>query len=79
MSEDKARDMLARLRAGQLLRGYRGAPALDVEAVVAALVSLGRLAIELDEIVQSVDINPFVALPHDGLALDALIVLQRRA
>jgi hypothetical protein len=29
--------------------------------------------------VQSVDINPFVALPHDGLALDALIVLQRRA
>jgi acyl-CoA synthetase (NDP forming) len=79
VSADKARDMLARLRAGKLLRGYRGAPALDVEAVVAALVSLGRLAIELDEIVQSVDINPFVALPHDGLALDALIVLQRRA
>jgi hypothetical protein len=42
-------------------------------------VSLGRLAIELDEIVQSVDINPFVALPQGGVALDALIVLQRRA
>jgi hypothetical protein len=28
--------------------------------------------------VQSVDINPFVALPQGGLALDALIVLQRQ-
>jgi succinyl-CoA synthetase beta subunit len=29
--------------------------------------------------VQSVDINPFVAMPQGGLALDALIVLQRQA
>jgi acetate---CoA ligase (ADP-forming) len=62
-----------------LLRGYRGAPALDAEAVVAALVALGRLAIDLEDIVQSVDINPFVALPQGGLALDALIVLQKSA
>jgi len=49
-----------------------------VDALVDALVALGRLAVELEDVVQSVDINPFVALPQGGLALDALIVLQRR-
>jgi acetate---CoA ligase (ADP-forming) len=78
LSRDKARDMLAALRISTLLRGYRGAPACDSEAVVDALLALGRLAGDLDEVVQSVDINPFVALPNGGLALDALIVLQRR-
>jgi acetyltransferase len=74
---DKARDMLAHMRGGKLLRGYRGALALDADAVVAALVALGRLAVDLEDVVQSVDINPFVALPQGGMALDALIVLQR--
>jgi acetate---CoA ligase (ADP-forming) len=78
VSADKARDMLARMRGAKLLAGYRGMPALDVDALVDALVALGRLAVELEDVVQSVDINPFVALPQGGLALDALIVLQRQ-
>ena len=43
-----------------------------------ALVGLGRLAADLDDVIESADINPFVALPQGGLALDALIVLRRR-
>ena len=78
VSADKARDMLARMRGAKLLAGYRGTAALDVDALVDALVALGRLAVELEDVVQSVDINPFVALPKGGLALDALIVLQRQ-
>jgi acetyltransferase len=78
VSPEKARDMLARMRGAGLLAGYRGSPALDADALVNALVALGRLAVDLEDVVQSVDINPFVALPQSGLALDALIVLQRR-
>ncbi len=78
VSADKARDMLARLRGAKLLQGYRGSPAYDVDAVVDALVALGGLAADLDGIVQSVDINPFLALPRGGMALDGLIVLQRQ-
>ena len=78
VSPEKARDMLARMRGARLLAGYRGSPALDADALVNALVALGRLAVDLEDVVQSVDINPFVALPQSGLALDALIVLQRR-
>jgi acyl-CoA synthetase (NDP forming) len=78
ISRDKARDMLASLRGAKLLRGYRGAPPSDLEAIVDALVALGELAMDLEDVVESVDINPFVALPRGGLALDALIVLRQR-
>jgi acetyltransferase len=77
VSPDKARDMLGRMRGARLLEGYRGTPACDVDAVVDALVALGSLAVDLGDVLQSVDINPFLALPRGGLALDALIVLQR--
>lgn len=80
ISREKALDMLARTRAGRLLQGYRGGPVLDRDATADALVALGRLAEDLKDVIESVDINPFVALPQGqgGMALDALIVLQRR-
>jgi acetyltransferase len=80
VSREKALDMLARTRAGKLLEGYRGGPALDRDAVADALVALGRVAEDLQDVIESVDINPFIALPQGqgGMALDALIVLRRR-
>jgi acyl-CoA synthetase (NDP forming) len=79
VSRDKARDMLGSLRVAKLLHGYRRGPLRDIEAVVDVLVALGQLAVDLEDVVESVDINPFVALPQGGLALDALIVLRRHA
>jgi acyl-CoA synthetase (NDP forming) len=80
VSPDKARHLIGRTRAGELMSGYRGSGPLDSEAVVAALVGLGNLAVDLEDVVESIDINPFVALPQGegGLALDALVVLRRR-
>jgi hypothetical protein len=78
VSRDKALDLLDRTQAGQLIRGYRGSAPRDGDAVVKALIGLGRLAADLEDLIESVDINPFVALPQGGLALDALIVLKRR-
>jgi hypothetical protein len=71
-------DLLARTQAGRLIAGYRGSAPRDGQAVVNALIALGRLAADLDDVIESVDINPFVALPQGGLALDALIVLRKR-
>jgi acetate---CoA ligase (ADP-forming) len=80
VSPAKARHLIARTRAGKLMEGYRGSGPLDSEAVVAALVGLGNLAVDLADVLESIDINPFVALPRGqgGLALDALVVLRRR-
>jgi acyl-CoA synthetase (NDP forming) len=80
ISREKAHDMLARTRAGRLLQGYRGGPPLDADAVADALLGLGRLADDLQDVIESVDINPFVVLPRGqgGMALDALVILRRR-
>jgi hypothetical protein len=77
VSRDKARDLLDRTHAGRLLRGYRGSAPRDADAAIDALIGLGRMASNLADVIESVDINPFVALPNGGLALDALIVLRR--
>jgi acetate---CoA ligase (ADP-forming) len=74
ITRDKARAMIARTHAARLLAGYRGGNALDADAVAGALVALGRIAEDLDDVIQSVDINPFVVLPPGGIALDALFV-----
>jgi acetyl-CoA synthetase len=66
------------MRGAKLLEGYRGAAAADVAPIVDALMALGNIAEDLADVVLSVDINPFVALAKGGLALDALIVLQRK-
>jgi acetyltransferase len=74
----QAQAMIERTNAGALLKGYRGSPACDESSVLAALVALGRLAHDLGDRLESIDINPFVALPagQGAVALDALVVLR---
>jgi acyl-CoA synthetase (NDP forming) len=76
ITRDKAHAMIGRTRTARLMGGYRGAAALDADAVESALVALGRIAEDLADVVQSIDINPFVVLPRGGLALDALFVAR---
>jgi acetate---CoA ligase (ADP-forming) len=78
LSRWQAEAMIERTAAGRLLQGYRGAPPADGESVLAALLALGRLARDLGERIESIDINPFVAVParQGALALDALVILR---
>ncbi|HLH99088.1 MAG TPA: acetate--CoA ligase family protein [Xanthobacteraceae bacterium] len=75
----QAEAMLARTSVGTLLKGYRGGEPADRESVLAAMLALSRLAHDLGDAVESIDINPFVALPagRDAVALDALVVLRK--
>ncbi len=76
ITREKARDMIARTKAAQLIAGYRGAGKLDVDAMADALVGLGRLAVDLAEVVESVDVNPFLLRKKGGVALDGLVVAR---
>ena len=71
--------MINETRAGQLMDGYRGEGPYDREAVIDALVAVGKMAVDNSTAIESLDINPLVALsPGDGAyALDALAVLKR--
>jgi acyl-CoA synthetase (NDP forming) len=75
LDERRALALIAATRAGLLVHGYRGRPALDVKALVAALIGLSRLMLDAGGRIQSIDINPFLLRRRGGVALDALVVL----
>ena len=72
----RAREMIAATRAGRLLQGFRGRKPGDIDALCEALVNLGRLARELGDVIESVDINPLLVREQGVVALDALVVLR---
>ena len=74
-----AEAMIDRTRVGRMLAGYRGSTPYDRAAVVQALVALGRVARDFGDVIEAVDINPFVALEagRGGFALDGLVMLRR--
>lgn len=75
LDRDMAREMVRATRAGRLLEGFRGRHG-DLDAVCDALVNLGRLARELGDVIEAVDINPFAVCGRGAFALDGLVVLR---
>jgi acetyltransferase len=71
--------LISRTRAGRLIDGYRGEGPFDRDAVIDTLVAVGRLADEAGDVLESLDINPFVVLPlgQGAYALDALAVISK--
>jgi acetate---CoA ligase (ADP-forming) len=70
-------EALNKLRSAKLLTGFRGAPPADIDAVVRAVLALGRLMRTTPEIVE-VDVNPLRVhgKGQGATALDALIVAR---
>ncbi|WP_394442364.1 acetate--CoA ligase family protein (plasmid) [Sphingobium naphthae] len=66
---------LHQLKQAALLRGFRGAPALDVDAVAHIIATLGRLLLAQPAI-REIDLNPVIIYPQDqgAVALDALML-----
>ena len=79
VTDEAAADaLIGRTKAAKLLDGYRGAAPFDRKAVVKALVALSRIAIDLGDVIESIDVNPLVAMPKGkgAIALDALVILR---
>ena len=73
---DEARAMIGEVKGRVLLRGVRGQPPADEDALAAALAALSVYAARHADAIESIDINPLLVLPRGrGVqALDALIV-----
>ncbi|WP_238534344.1 acetate--CoA ligase family protein [Advenella kashmirensis] len=78
---DVALSMIQEIRATALLYGARGQGPADISALADTLVALSRLAYDRRDQIESIDINPILALPEGQgvLALDGVIVLNRTA
>lgn len=72
--EGEAREMLEELRMFPLLRGARGARPADIKSVTDVIARVDAIARALGSRIQSIDINPLIALPDGAVAVDALIV-----
>jgi acyl-CoA synthetase (NDP forming) len=70
--------MIERTRTSRMLKGFRGAPRGDIEALAEALVRVGQLALDWSGQLEAVDVNPLLILPEGRgvLAVDALILTR---
>lgn len=79
VDEAEVREMLDGLQAAPLFHGLRGHPAVDLDAVCAAVATISRLALrpEAAEILGEVEINPLIAR-RDGapVALDCVVTFN---
>lgn len=75
LNERLARRMLESLRCWPLLRGYRDSPAVDLDALIGAIVRVSYLLADHPEIAE-LDVNPLLATPGGVIALDARIRIE---
>jgi acyl-CoA synthetase (NDP forming) len=75
---DDALGMISEVKGAALLRGFRGRPVADVDALTNTLVAVSHLAVHLDGVLAELDINPLMVLPAgQGVkAADALVILN---
>ena len=77
----EAKDMIQEIKGAALLNGFRGQPALDIDALADTLSRLSLLIADHADRVAEIDINPlFVRPAGQGVtAADALIVLKNNS
>ncbi|MGW2013354.1 acetate--CoA ligase family protein [Streptomyces sp. NPDC001927] len=74
VTADEAVSMLDSIRAAEILRGVRGAPAVDRWALAEQIRRVSRLVDDFPEITE-VDLNPVIATPEGAMAADIRVIL----
>lgn len=69
-----ARTLVTRLRGAAVLRGIRGRPPVDLDALSHAIAAFSQLAAGLAPLIDQIDVNPLLAGPDGVVAVDALVV-----
>jgi len=65
---------LRRLRLAPLLAGTRGQLPADLQSIADAITGLSRLACDLGDALNALDINPLICAPSGAVAADALLI-----
>jgi len=75
INESDAREMITEVKAYPILKGYRGQPPADTEAIVQILLNTSRLVMENPEI-KELDLNPIMVYEKGAKTVDARIILE---
>jgi acetyl-CoA synthetase (ADP-forming) len=77
ITEEDALQMMDDIRAKDILGPVRGKPPVDRKLLAKALVGLGRIGIEQENVAE-IDVNPLIVGPDGAsIAVDALVVLSK--
>lgn len=78
LTRSDAQDMIDEVTASKLLRGFRGAPPADEEAIVDALLRISQLITDFPDIAE-VDVNPLKVFPagQGSRAVDARVFVTK--
>jgi acetate---CoA ligase (ADP-forming) len=79
VTRSSARVVLGRLRLAAVLAGARGRPRADLDAIAGAVAGLSRLACDLGDLLDALDINPLICGPSGAVAADVLAVTRLAA
>jgi acyl-CoA synthetase (NDP forming) len=74
ISIDEVKGMLGRLRGAKLLKGYRGGPAADIDALSKVIVKIADAAYAMGPRLAALEINPLFVGENCIEALDALAI-----
>jgi len=77
LSEKDAQAMIGGLKGRQLLTGYRGTRGVDLTLLTRTLLSFSSLVMDLEEKIESIDINPLLCSSRDCMVADARIILRK--
>ena len=80
LNRDDAIEMINSTRIVKMLKGFRGSPETDIDALADALVNLSFLASDFADEIAALDINPLMVLPKGKgvCAVDALIENRKK-
>jgi len=69
--------MIEALAARKLLSGYRGAEPVNLDALQKTLIKFSKLMIELQDVVESIDLNPVMCTAKSCIIVDSRIILKK--
>ena len=77
VGEAEALEMIGQVKGFAVLRGYRGLPPGDLQALARAVAAMSRLALLAGRPVQEAEANPVLVKGQGVVAVDALAVLKQ--
>jgi len=75
ITEQNAREMITEVKAYPILKGYRGQPPADIDAIVNILLNTSKLVMDHPEI-KELDLNPIMVYEKGAKTVDARIILE---
>jgi acyl-CoA synthetase (NDP forming) len=76
LEERDVESMVRSLQGHALIEGYRGFAPVNIEKLNHLLLTFSELIMDLEETIESIDLNPVMCTPNKCIVADARIMLK---